>query len=440
MAIKDSEFAGQVIEGTDDVDSLTALHDNVTLIGLDGGNGLDTWDELFSAPGVDGTVMDGGAGIDILTGNGTNDTASYASAPAGVVVDLYVEDFLFGAAFDDGFGSLDALIGIENVTGSAYDDDLTGDDSANILAGGTGDDTLKGEGGNDVFKYSFTLDETPGEPQKTLFTDWLSEKYGKDFGDELPDFERGHHHHGHHQHHHGKHHHHHGKNDHHHGKNDHHHSHHHKHGGCDDHQPHEWGLSQSFFSKNYSEWLREVVVPDLEAQGLAHDTNGNGRIDVGLNQRDPDGTPRIEGLSDEQLSAIFGERDEVTLRHHHHGHDRWYSNSYTSSSGEGETTVSSGDGFDTIVDFGNGEDKLQFNFSADNNWADGQADPLAYLESFFNIDRDDFTSDGVTDTRLSVDTNDDGNMEWSVILASNDLTDGEVFAAVDMYVNDILIG
>ena len=199
-----------------------------------------------------------------------------------------------------GVGDADALGGIENVIGSAFDDALTGDSGDNEIEGLGGDDMLKGEAGSDTFKYSFELSETEGEPATFKFTDWLSEKYGKDFGDELPDFERAHHHHDHGKHHHdhgkhhhdhgkhhhdhGKHHHDHGKHHHHHAKHDHHHGHHHKHGGCDDHHAHEWGLSQSFFAKNYAEWIREVVVADLLAQGLDLDVNGDGEIGVRLNE------------------------------------------------------------------------------------------------------------------------------------------------------------
>ena len=127
--------------------------------------------------------------------------------------------------------------------------------------------------------------------------------------------------------------------------------------------------------------MRDVVVADLLAQGLVSDTNGNGKIDIKLNHKDPGGTPRIEGLSDEQLAQIFENRDEVTLRHKFHEHDRWYSNSYKSEGGDGETTVSSGDGFDTILDFVVGEDRLEF---------DGLEDlSLAEFQSLFALDRMD---------------------------------------------------
>src|SRR5688572_27079853 len=104
----DDEFSsdadGDVLLGLGGNDNLTAAHNNVT---LDGGSGDDN---LFSNGGTSNTTMEGGAGVDFLTGNGANDTASYASSTAGVTVDLFVEDFGFGAAFDDGHGGQDALI------------------------------------------------------------------------------------------------------------------------------------------------------------------------------------------------------------------------------------------------------------------------------------------------------------------------------------------
>ena len=340
---------------------------------LFGGDGNDT---LNGGDDKDTDVLVGGDGVDLLDlsylgtkGNGFEFTLAEGGIGSSPDLDTYMEmEGVIGG------------IGNDTISGNASDNVLQGGEDDDTLQGGAGDDTLSGDGGNDTFKFSFTADEMPGEPKTFKFTDWLSEKYGKDFGDELPDFERGHDHHHSHHHHHGRHHHKHGGRDdhgrhddhghHHHKYGGHHHHHqhhghhHHKHGGCDDHQPQQYGLTKAFFSHNYSEWLRDVVVVDLLAQGLDLDANGNGRVGVRLNQWDSDGTPRIEGLRDDQLSSIFGDRDEVTVRHGHHGHDRWYSNSYTSSSGEGKTTVASEDGFDTIVDFdfvvGKGGDQLDF--------------------------------------------------------------------------------
>jgi len=339
-------------------------------------------DDYIGVVGNNNT-LNGGAGEDVLEVYG-NDNRLNGGDDNDTLGASGNNNVLNGGPGEDTLVSVD---GNNTLNGDADNDELFGMDGKDILNGGPGDDSLEGGGAADTFKFSFTLDQEPGEAKTFQFTDWLSEKYGKDFGDELPDFERGHHHHGHH---HGWHH------------------HHHQHGGCDDHQPQQWGLSQSFFSKNYSDWLREVVVPDLEAhlqaEGLTLDTNDNGRIGVRLNQHDPDGTPRIEGLTKDQLSAIFSDRDEVTLRHGHHGHDAWYSNSYTSPSSGGETKVASEDGFDTIHDFAWGEDMLELNGLAGLTLDD--------FTNLFKATETDTDNDGVfDDTTLAL-----ADDSWSVTL------------------------
>jgi Ca2+-binding RTX toxin-like protein len=72
----------------------------------------------------------GGAGADTLDGGAGSDTASYFGSAAGVTVNLAAGSVSGGDA--DG----DVLIGIENLTGSAYADLLTGDAGANTLSGG----------------------------------------------------------------------------------------------------------------------------------------------------------------------------------------------------------------------------------------------------------------------------------------------------------------
>ena len=74
--------------------------------------------------------IDGGAG---------NDTASYASATVGVVVDLNDTN----PQNTVGAGT-DKLISIEYLIGSAKADTLTGDGNDNVIEGGAGNDTLTG--------------------------------------------------------------------------------------------------------------------------------------------------------------------------------------------------------------------------------------------------------------------------------------------------------
>jgi Ca2+-binding RTX toxin-like protein len=425
------------IVGLEGPDTLNGLEANDTLFGgagddtLDGGAGGDF---LFGDDGND--ILDGGTGDDMLGGGAGDDT--YVVDAAG---DAVGEDFDAGIdlvqssiayTLGDNVENL-TLTGMGNLngTGNSLDNTITGNSGNNVLdgsggndtlIGGAGNDTLKGGSENDVFKFSFTLSDEPGEAKTFKFTDWLSEKYGKDFGDELPDFERGHdhHHHGHHHHKHSGHHHHKHGGDHHHKHDGHHH---HKHGGCDDHQPQQHGLSKAFFSHNYKEWLKDVVVVDLLAQGLELDANGNGRVGVRLNQRDEDGTPRIEGLTKEELSEIFGDRDEVTVRHGHHGHDAWYSNTYKSSSGEDVTTVASNDGFDTIVDFTFGEDKLELNGLG----SDFTLDQFTSLFKVSDVDTDGLN--GADSTMLAFADSTPADIDWGVTVQGSGHTIDEFYAS-----------
>lgn len=97
---------------------------------LNGGTGHDT---LWSGAGND--FIDGGAGDDVIDGGAGVDTITYASAGAGVEIDLrIVEEQLTRG------GGVDTLISIEDVIGSNYDDVLTGGAGSNALTGGAGTD------------------------------------------------------------------------------------------------------------------------------------------------------------------------------------------------------------------------------------------------------------------------------------------------------------
>jgi serralysin len=106
---------------------------------LKGGGGSDS----LSGGSGDDTLL-GGSGADTMYGGDGIDTLSYAGSSAGVNVYLYSLSSSGGDAEGDTFS------GIENVTGSSYDDDLYGDNGANVLTGGDGNDALKGFGGDDI--------------------------------------------------------------------------------------------------------------------------------------------------------------------------------------------------------------------------------------------------------------------------------------------------
>ncbi|HYC99213.1 M10 family metallopeptidase C-terminal domain-containing protein [Brevundimonas sp.] len=98
----------------------------------------------FDGAGGD-DILSGGAGDDTLIGGTGIDTADYSGAGAAMRAQLNT-----GVAVNDGDGGSDTLNGIENLTGSAFDDILIGDNVVNVLTGGLGRDTLIGLGGNDV--------------------------------------------------------------------------------------------------------------------------------------------------------------------------------------------------------------------------------------------------------------------------------------------------
>ncbi len=109
-------------------DALDGDADNNTILGLDGD------DEIEGHGGND--TLNGGNGTDVLT---------YESAGGGVTVDLSNA----GAQSTVSAGT-DTLSNFENLTGSLFGDDLTGDGNANIISGLDGADTINGGGGADT--------------------------------------------------------------------------------------------------------------------------------------------------------------------------------------------------------------------------------------------------------------------------------------------------
>jgi Ca2+-binding RTX toxin-like protein len=125
---------------------------------IEGGNGHDLMrgnegnDQLYGE--ADDDYLDGGEGDDLLDGGSGIDRVTYApSATGGVTVDLNIQ----GVAQNTGQG-MDTLVGIENLSGTSYDDTLIGDGGDNWLWGGsdglgvTGNDTISGNGGNDLIE------------------------------------------------------------------------------------------------------------------------------------------------------------------------------------------------------------------------------------------------------------------------------------------------
>lgn len=120
-----------------------------TAIG-DGTDALTGIENVIGSPQDD--TLAGDAGASALTGGRGLDTASYASAPGPVGVDL-------GAGTASGDGA-DILAEIEGAVGSSFADTLTGDSGNNHLDGGEGADTLAGGPGDDQLEGSGDGDTT----------------------------------------------------------------------------------------------------------------------------------------------------------------------------------------------------------------------------------------------------------------------------------------
>ena len=173
---------------------------------LQGGNGDDT---LKSSAGVD--TLDGGAGedtadysshssaitinrgdddsISVTDGNGDNDTLTSIEIIKGsaALTDSIDYSTVFGAvtaSLEDGTASFnsvtDQFSSIEKITGSNYDDSLTGSDSNNELLGGIGDDTFFARRGSDKFDGGVGTDTLDYSSSDYAITANLSTGVGSD--------------------------------------------------------------------------------------------------------------------------------------------------------------------------------------------------------------------------------------------------------------------
>jgi Ca2+-binding RTX toxin-like protein len=104
-------------------------------------------DQLFGGAGDD--FMNGGAGIDTFDGGDGNDRVSFynLAATQGAVANLITQTIS-----NDGFGNAETMISVEGLgAGTAFADQLTGDDNANFMYAGFGD-TVITNGGNDTIE------------------------------------------------------------------------------------------------------------------------------------------------------------------------------------------------------------------------------------------------------------------------------------------------
>ena len=173
------------LTGTDDAsdgNSLWGLAGNDTLSGRDGPDMLygGAGDDVLDG-GDEEDTLEGGYGADMLTGGGGADTASYANSTMGVTVRLHANKAMGGDAEGDTFVDMttveysvpaedpedppvikeETVPDFVHLTGSAMADILAGDSRDNTIKGGGGDDKiyggpgggdddLQGEGGDDM--------------------------------------------------------------------------------------------------------------------------------------------------------------------------------------------------------------------------------------------------------------------------------------------------
>jgi len=145
QATGDSYISIEDLAGSDFADGIYGDTGVNTIWGNDG----DDWllgrsgdDVLYGGNGDD--VLDGGLGADFLDGGAGTDRAQYFSSKQGLTANLGNSSLNTGIAAGDTYSS------IEDLAGSPFDDQLTGNSNGNRLIGNAGDDLLSGLAGNDT--------------------------------------------------------------------------------------------------------------------------------------------------------------------------------------------------------------------------------------------------------------------------------------------------
>ena len=129
-------------DGTSGDDVIDAIKLGLIDVHVRGGAGNDT---IMPAGYAD---CEGQAGNDTIIGtNQPNVSASYASAPSGIIANIVT------GIVQDGYGTQDTLVDIVNITGSRFSDQFFGSQASETFDGGGGSDTFVGGGGIDTVKY-----------------------------------------------------------------------------------------------------------------------------------------------------------------------------------------------------------------------------------------------------------------------------------------------
>ena len=159
--------------------------------------------------------------------------------------------------------------------------------------------------------------------------------------------------------------------------------------------------TQSEFAQSYGAWLRYAV----ETYALGSDADLDGEVEVGLHQNDGVGTPAIEGWSEAEIDAVFGDPTSIDVVTGSNTHERWYAGSFSIEGRE----IFSGNGQDVITDFNPDEgDRLVVSGV---EAAGGAA---------FTVREADLNGDGIMDTEFQLTS----DSTWTVQLLGFSGIDG----------------
>lgn len=254
------------------------------------------------------------------------------------------DDTLYGGDDGDvlngqqGDDSLYGEAGNDTLHGQEGDDSLDGGDGDDRLTGHEGDDTLTGGTGADSFHYSFEVVEDEAVSER--FTDWLTANgMGGYVGED---------------------------------------------GQLLD------GTGQGTFSSQYTAWLEYLVGK--------YDLAGGQSYSIELNQT-TSGVPSVWVDGVDVLAGQLSEGEDFTFTAGRTLQTRYYSDLFSFGSG---LTASSTDGHDTITDFMQGEDILDFSGLT-----------AAQFDELFGIAQTDADDDGAIDDTVLTITGDDS---WSLTL------------------------
>lgn len=149
QSVEDTFVSIENLTGGSGSDILTG---NAGVNFLRGGAGND---KLASSSGND--TLSGGLGNDTLDGGSGSDTATYSKLTVAINASLTRTTSLSNSQ-----AGKDKFVSIENLTGGSGSDTLTGDGRANILQGSAGNDKLDGAGGADTISGGAGNDRIDG--------------------------------------------------------------------------------------------------------------------------------------------------------------------------------------------------------------------------------------------------------------------------------------